>query len=167
MKIRIIASAVFAAIVIAVLFVIVVQKERLLACGNRVFFKLAPVDPRSLMQGDYMALRYALANDLSVIRWKQHLEDRSGLTIITLDKKHIAIKVRLYTNAEKLAPDEKLLHYKLSRGNISFGADSFFFQEGQGKSYEKAKYGELVLDDDGSSVLVGLRDEKLNILKAE
>ncbi|MFX7329222.1 GDYXXLXY domain-containing protein, partial [Acinetobacter baumannii] len=34
------------------------QKEMLLKEGQLVLLPLAPVDPRSLMQGDYMALRY-------------------------------------------------------------------------------------------------------------
>ena len=38
------------------------SKEKLLADGRNVYLELAPVDPRSLMQGDYMALRFKLAN---------------------------------------------------------------------------------------------------------
>ena len=56
-------------IVVAALVLILVlinwqiwSKERHLAEGEVVFLELAPVDPRSLMQGDYMALRFALAN---------------------------------------------------------------------------------------------------------
>ena len=40
------------------------SRERLLTEGNLVLLQLAPVDPRSLMQGDYMALRMQAANDL-------------------------------------------------------------------------------------------------------
>ena len=40
------------------------QKERHIAQGEVVYLELAPVDPRSLMQGDYMALNFALANRL-------------------------------------------------------------------------------------------------------
>ena len=39
----------------------VVQKEAVLEEGHLVLLALAPVDPRSLMQGDYMTLRYAVA----------------------------------------------------------------------------------------------------------
>ena len=37
----------------------VVKRERILADGRPLLLELAPVDPRALMQGDYMALRYA------------------------------------------------------------------------------------------------------------
>ena len=40
------------------------QAERTLSQGEVVYLELAPVDPRSLIQGDYMALDYALERDL-------------------------------------------------------------------------------------------------------
>src|SRR5207247_7075547 len=39
------------------------SRERLLADGRVVLLELAPVDPRSLIQGDYMALRFKAADD--------------------------------------------------------------------------------------------------------
>ena len=36
------------------------QFEDVLATGKPVVLKIAPVDPRSLMQGDYMVLNYAI-----------------------------------------------------------------------------------------------------------
>ena len=40
------------------------QKEDLIAHGQPLFVPLAPVDPRSLMQGDYMALRFAFSDGM-------------------------------------------------------------------------------------------------------
>ena len=40
------------------------QRERILADGRVLLLELAPVDPRSLMQGDYMALEFAAADDI-------------------------------------------------------------------------------------------------------
>ena len=42
----------------------IVGKERIRRDGELVFLALAPVDPRALMQGDYMALRFALVREL-------------------------------------------------------------------------------------------------------
>ena len=47
-------------LVLAVPNALVVQKERLLASGTPMLLELAPVDPRSLIQGDYMRLDYAV-----------------------------------------------------------------------------------------------------------
>ena len=40
------------------------KRERILSDGRVLLLELAPVDPRSLMQGDYMALRFAAADDI-------------------------------------------------------------------------------------------------------
>ena len=42
----------------------ILAKERIRSTGERIFLALAPVDPRSLMQGDYMALRFAIAEQI-------------------------------------------------------------------------------------------------------
>ncbi|QDF67969.1 GDYXXLXY domain-containing protein [Shewanella sp. SNU WT4] len=41
------------------------QKEQLIAHGQGMYLALAPVDPRSLMQGDYMALGFAMADQIA------------------------------------------------------------------------------------------------------
>ncbi len=167
MKARVIVLAVSTAVVIAVLAGIVIQKERLLARGDRVFMKLAPVDPRSLIQGDYMALRYALSIDLAgkLVTQKGVPWRRSGLAAIEVDADGIATKVRPWSEGDTLAPGERLLRYKNVDGQIRFGAESFFFQEGRASAFEKAAYGELAVDGSGSSVLVGLRDAELKMLE--
>ena len=50
--------------VLAVVNVAIWQKEVLIAEGRPVFVELAPADPRSLMQGDYMRLNFRLPEDI-------------------------------------------------------------------------------------------------------
>lgn len=40
------------------------KRERILSDGRVLLLELEPVDPRSLMQGDYMALRFAARDDI-------------------------------------------------------------------------------------------------------
>src|SRR5262252_1955639 len=49
--------------VVALINFSISAKERDLESGRVVYLERAPVDPRSLMQGDYMALRFRIAND--------------------------------------------------------------------------------------------------------
>lgn len=49
------------------------QHENTLAHGDAVVLELAPVDPRSLMQGDYMALEFDIARQLT--QWWPSLPD--------------------------------------------------------------------------------------------
>ncbi|WP_341649050.1 GDYXXLXY domain-containing protein [Thauera humireducens] len=52
------------ALVLGVALKAIHDREQTLAHGQVVLVQLAPVDPRSLMQGDYMALRFAIDNEL-------------------------------------------------------------------------------------------------------
>ncbi|CAG2159687.1 GDYXXLXY domain-containing protein [Cupriavidus numazuensis] len=137
-------------------------KERVLAHGDTVYLRLAPVDPRSLMQGDYMALNFAIG---AAIRAAQPagLEQRDGVAVIRLDANREASFVRLHRD-EPLAADEQLLRFQTvdSRWGgrqVQVSTDAYFFQEGQGGRFEKARFGEFRVDGSGQALLVGLRGE--------
>lgn len=143
----------------------IVQKERLLADGTVVLLELAPVDPRSLIQGDYMRLDYAVARGLSGPTGR--LEDasrpgpnvpRDGHIVVRLDDRGVASFVRWHRRDQPLAPGEHLLQYRRRGSTIRIATDAFYFQEGHARRYEQARYGELRVDESGGSVLVGLRD---------
>lgn len=153
-------------LVIAVVILIIVnfaiyQKEQLLAQGTPLLLELAPRDPRSLIQGDYLILRYKIANEPEL--WKV---DKDGALVIERDDKHIAQFKRVYNQTIPLQKNELLLRFRKRQHGIRLGAESFFFQEGHAQYYENARYGELKVAASGESILVGLRDEKLNPLVA-
>jgi uncharacterized membrane-anchored protein len=131
------------------------QKERVLAAGTPMLLELVPVDPRSLMQGDYMRLDYAIA-------WKVNDEKkwpRDGFLVVRLDASGIARYVRHHESNMPLADGERLLRYRMRDERVRVGSDAFHFQEGNAARYQRARYGELRVDAEGTSVLVGLRDE--------
>jgi len=132
---------------------LILTKERTLASGRTMLLQLAPVDPRSLIQGDYMQLRYAIVRDIP----KAQLNRDKGHIVVVLDQNSVARFVKIH-RGEKLGEGEYLLFYR-NRGELRLGAESFMFQEGDADLYSKAKYGELKVDDSGKSVLVGLRGE--------
>jgi uncharacterized membrane-anchored protein len=135
----------------------VANKEKLLKDGQLVLLELAPVDPRSLMQGDYMALRYKISEDIRA----ENIPKR-GYCVVLLDNNGVASKVRFQKNLTPLNNDEHLINYTSSgKWNINIGAESFFFQEGQAKKYDKAKYGGVKIDKSGNSLLIGLYDGHL------
>ena len=78
--------------------------------------------------------------------------------MLRLDENGVGRFVRHDAPGTPLAPGELLLRYKVRQGRVRLGAEAFFFQEGHAERYEQAKYGELRVTGDGSSVLVGLRD---------
>ena len=131
-------------------------KERILAEGRTVLLELAPVDPRSLIQGDYMALRYApkVLPDLTV----EADLPMEGTAVLGLGAGGIAL-YRRPDRREPLAADEVRLRYRrVGEGDVRYGADSFFFEEGAAPVYAAARYGMLKVDEAGRSVLIGLAD---------
>ena len=135
----------------------IVKKEALLKEGQLVLLELAPVDPRSLMQGDYMRLRYTISRNIG----NDDIPKR-GYCIVKIDSNNIASKVRFQKDLSPLKEGEFPIEYTSQNSwNINIGAESFFFQEGDAEKYEKAKYGAIKTDANGNSLLVGLYDKKL------
>ena len=134
----------------------VVKKEKLLKDGQLVLLELAPVDPRSLMQGDYMNLRYKISRNFD-----DNDIPKRGYCVVRIDTNGIADKVRFQKDPTPLYEGEYLIKYKASgRWNVNIGAESFFFQEGEGEKYETARYGGIKIDKNGNSLLIGLYDEQ-------
>ena len=144
------------------------KKEKTLSEGQLVLLELAPVDPRSLMQGDYMQLRYKLAQlqDFAKPQEKPEIETLPdfGYYIVVLDSNKVAKKVRIQKDITPLTVNEVPLKYHKSNYQIYLGAESYFFQEGDAKKYEKAKYGALKVTKNGEAILVGLYDKNLKKL---
>ncbi|MFD1768742.1 GDYXXLXY domain-containing protein [Sphingobacterium suaedae] len=132
----------------------IVSKEKILRTGDLVLLELSPVDPRSLMQGDYMDLRYRIADSIDVERIP-----RRGYCIVRMDSTGIAHRIRFQERLTPLGPAEYAIAYSSpDTWRIIIGAESFFFEEGQANKYALAKYGALRVDTLGNSLLVGLYD---------
>jgi uncharacterized membrane-anchored protein len=138
------------------------HKENIKRNGEVIYIDLAPVDPRSLMQGDYMTLNFGLARQIEIGMNRASDNPREGeirYANITLDEKRVAMY--------KEAPDDKTLklRYRIRSGRVWLGTNGFFFEEGKAALYDKARYGEFRLDRaSGEAVLVGLRNDKLEAL---
>lgn len=129
-------------------------KEKVVRDGRTVFLELAPVDPRSLMQGDYMALRFQLMEAI-----RDQLPGHQRRAPLALDSRGIATLDR--------TPDESTpyIRYHVRQGEIWLGTNAYFFEEGTAERYTNARFGEFKLDPkSGEAVLVALRDADLNAL---
>ncbi len=148
---------------------LIIGKEQLLKEGTTVLLDLAPRDPRSLLQGDFMRLRYRLAEDIASHYRKEIGAEKSasGLVVIELDKNGVATFVRLHDDKITLTKNELLLYYRQRGGAVRLATDAYFFEEGTGKVYAPARYGELFVGRGGDAVLVGLRDAQFQRLRAQ
>lgn len=144
----------FALLAVVVINVLVIQKEQLSATGQLVLLELAPVDPRSLVQGDYMRLRYDISDEVET-----ETNMRDGFIVVRLDSENVARYVRIYDQNTSLAQDELLLRFRQRTYDVRVGPESFFFQEGTAKYYNNARYGEFRVSKSGDVLLTGLRGE--------
>ena len=136
--------------------------EQLLASGKVVFLALAPVDPRSLMQGDYMQLHYALDDDINAPNRSD--EPPPAYAYLTLNDQHQATALTLGSdvNAAPAGTVAVRLRPFASRWNgRSLSATEFFFQEGQAAQFEQARWAEIVVRADGVNLLKGLRNAEM------
>jgi uncharacterized membrane-anchored protein len=138
------------------------QKETLIASGQPVFVELAPADPRSLMQGDFMRLEFrmpeALLADLGglLARERPHVvARRDARDVLTLLRVH---------RGEPLAADELRIELTPSGGDWVLVSDAWSFAEGEAERWAAARYGEFRVDAKGRALLVGLRGPNLEKL---
>ncbi|OYU95511.1 MAG: hypothetical protein CFE21_10225 [Bacteroidetes bacterium B1(2017)] len=148
-------------LVLALVNYSIYKKEKQLKEGKLILLALAPVDPRSLMQGDYLRLRYAIANNPNMSEYF----DKRGYCVIRCDSANVGNLVRYQKELEPKQAGEYFIPYTVSYNTISIGADSYFFEEGTATKYAHAKYGGLRVDEKGNCLLVGLYSEKGELIE--
>lgn len=150
-----------AIVIFIVLNSLILKNELILKNGKEVMLKLAPVDPRSLLQGDFMALNYEITSELQYMDTKEY---SSGKVILDVDPNRVGWVKEKYTN-QKLSSTEVLLKYKKKGGEIRVATNGYFFQEGTAGSYENAEYGLFKVGKGGNAILIGLMDKNFNRCK--
>jgi len=85
----------------------IASKEAHLSSGDIVVLRLAPVDPRSLMQGDYMTLTFSLANQIysqlpkseDYQGWRRSADASNGFAKVSLNEDKLAT-LKFYEEAD-------------------------------------------------------------------
>lgn len=141
------------------------KKEDTIQNGIVLRLKLAPLDPRSLMQGDYMRLNFEVIEQIN----KKLLKTSTNFSkvVLYIDKNHEGKFIRFH-NKKDLQNKEILLNFTYTRSNkyaySKLSTTSYFFEEGSGKKYQNAKFGEFRVTKDGQALLVHLLDKSYNII---
>ena len=179
-------------LVLTVITINISKYENHLSDGKTVLLELAPVDPRGFMQGDFMALSYALEGDIfAALRPKkresnfgnlENLEDlqpdfqiyepSDGYVIVKVDSNNVGHFVRLADsnnrdNLNNLAVNELPIYYRIRNGNVKLATNAFFFQEGHVEAFEAAKYGLFRVNGKGKPLLTDMVNENFVIIKPE
>jgi uncharacterized membrane-anchored protein len=158
-------------VILILVNVSIASKEQHLAHGQVVFLALRPIDPRSLMQGDYMALSFKCAQDIMEVlpktdaskSWRPKTTASDGYAVVERDERQVGTFKNIFSQQE-LLPQELKLRFRVRGGSVKFATNAFFFQEGQAAVYQKAKFGQFRVNDEGELLLTALADQDLNIL---
>ncbi|MCM3594661.1 GDYXXLXY domain-containing protein [Metabacillus idriensis] len=138
------------------------SNEQALEQGKEVVLELQPLDPRSMLQGDYVQLQYEAG------RFKPADDIKSG-TVITVKLKKDSNGIYRPTGEtaegragdvfKKPQADEAYLTGKYNGyDGLILGIESFFVEEGTGMELERtAKYAKVIVSDEGNALLVDVK----------
>ncbi|MDX2259380.1 MAG: GDYXXLXY domain-containing protein, partial [Hyphomicrobiaceae bacterium] len=138
------------------------DNESILANGRRILVALAPVDPRSLMQGDYMILRMRLP-ETPVALPVEAL--RFALADVAADD--VATVIALSPERPVAGPTQVVIAIHAERGQTVMGTTSYFFREGTAKRFAEARFAEFRLAPDGRPLLTALADADKRIIATD
>ncbi len=147
--------------VLACLFVVfrgVASMEATYRKGQIFYLAIRPADPRSLLQGDYMALAYEA--DTS----EADAPQRARFAVLSLDARGIATFAELAVNLEELGPQQVALPVQQWGSRYLIQPRSFLFQEGQGAALANARYAVFRYRDPRAPLLYGLANADLESL---
>lgn len=173
-----------AAFSIALFLIMIGRHEWHLAHSDSIYVKLKPVDPRSILQGDYMALNYQLyfaelSPAMELI--EDHLPSDAAkayfynqpsiLSYVQLDAQRRVIQTRFDPQLLNDYPDASAKLVLRNPHNTFEGlypaARSFLFAEGLEPCYRNAQFAELKVRENGQPLLVNLVGENLKALNCE
>ena len=165
------------------------QFEDVLATGKPVVLKIAPVDPRSLMQGYYMVLNYAILSEIQQSQFLSESDEslesnesidageanetigidesspsgKKAYILVHLDKNHVATfceeQSEIPTDFKHCTPNV-YLPIRYKDWLPELPSQDYFFAEGKGEHYAQAEYAEYRFKD-GILLLARLLDKDL------
>lgn len=168
-------SLILALVTLLIFVGLVAKNEWHLHHSKSIFIELRPVDPRSILQGDYMALAYelnlqslkALAGSESEALDQIIFNHSSVPAKVILDSQNRVVRTILDSN-NSFAGQSLILKNPEKRLQALYPASrSFLFAEGLAQCYQKAKYAEFKVNTKGEAILFDLRGEGLQPLNCK
>ncbi|MCO5088378.1 MAG: GDYXXLXY domain-containing protein, partial [Methylobacteriaceae bacterium] len=133
--------------------------EDVLANGRIVYIALRPVDPRSLIQGDYMAVAFNVDRLPAPRGVKGEV-----VAFADIDDRSIATIQGLAAPGAKPQGNQIAVKLRQKSRRWFVGTDAYFFEEGRADDFAHAKYGQFRLGADGRLLLVAMTDGNLKVL---
>jgi uncharacterized membrane-anchored protein len=129
-----------------------------------VKLELQPIDPRSLLQGDYVRLNYTISelpDEVGQQLDDQHIQGRVEIVLAKNDQGLHEFN-RIYTDGETLRSDEIVINGKkesYSWNEINYGIENYFVPEGSGLEVEQnAHFAYVRVGSNGNAMLERLSE---------
>ncbi len=154
--------------IVLVLGGIIFYQEQLIRNGQTVILQTRPVDPRDLLKGEYVILRYAIEQDPRVLTLAKRLPDDAPIYVrLKKDKRGVAQILSVSDRAPQSYGTDLYLVGVVNRNRVSFPSiGQFYVPEGAGLPIERLRdklHVEVVLKD-GKARVINLLDEQLNVI---
>ncbi len=127
-------------------------REAALRTGTEVVLQTVPVDPRSLLQGDYAILDYEIAR---LPDWMDEFSTGRTVYVALREERDVWIS-SAYTDEHSRVAGEVFIKGRIDRiGHADFGIGTYFVPEGTGRIVERAQDVKVVVsvDADGNAVI--------------
>ena len=133
-------------------------KQYVVSSGTEVVLQGAPVDPRSLMQGDYAILDYEIADIPEDI--KTDFAPGYEVIVVLVERDEVWMASRYLGNDRipKRNGEVFIRGQMQSSGRIDFGIGTYFVAEGTGREIERARDLKIrvSVSDDGDATVTGV-----------
>lgn len=156
------------ALQVAVIFAIIIFKLSILTGGTDVLLRIAPVDPRDLLRGDYATFRYDISNVDSYYANSQQIRNGDTVYVVLWQSG----KYHIVGNVQKAKPtgNELFIKGKVESGGLEnqtdpfgvfrlrivYGVEQYFIPEGKGRDFSflnKEAAARVAIDDNGNAAL--------------
>ena len=133
-------------------------KQYVVSSGTEVVLQGAPVDPRSLMQGDYAILDYEIADIPEDI--KTDFAPGYEVIVVLVERDEVWMASRYLGNDRipKRNGEVFIRGQMQSSGRIDFGIGTYFVPEGTGREIERARDLKIrvSVSEDGDATVTGV-----------
>jgi len=133
-----------------------ISNEHLLRTGAPIKLQIAPIDPRSMMQGDYVTLSYsASAPPPSVLTKLRETTAHNVKIVLEPDADGVHQFNRLYASVEPLEPNEVIINGRWDGWNaVHYGIETYFVPEGTGVDVQReARFAYARVSSSGNAIL--------------
>jgi len=161
------------ALQVVIIFAIIIFKLSVLTGGTEVMLRIAPVDPRDLLRGDYATFQYDISNlDSYNSRGEQIRNGDNVYVILGQSGKYwtaqsvqktkpignvLFIKGKVESGGMESQIDQiSYERFGSSRLHIVYGIEQYFIPEGKGQNFSfwnKKAAAMVAVDDNGNAVI--------------